>query len=138
MKTHPKNALKEISLEEFKNPPREYRGMPFWSWNCKLEMEELERQIEELKEMGFGGFFMHVRTGMDTPYLSDEYMEMVRGCVEKAKAEGMRACLYDEDRWSSGAAGGLVTKEKNIVRNICCLPPGLMGKRAEWKRRAVF
>ncbi len=34
-----KNALKEISLEEFKNPPREYRGMPFWSWNCKLEME---------------------------------------------------------------------------------------------------
>ncbi len=124
-----KNALKEISLEEFKNPPREYRGMPFWSWNCKLEMEELERQIEELKEMGFGGFFMHVRTGMDTPYLSDEYMEMVRGCVEKAKAEGMRACLYDEDRWSSGAAGGLVTKEKKYRQKYLLFTPWAYGEK---------
>lgn len=97
--------------------------MPFWSWNCKLEAEELARQIEELKEMGFGGFFMHVRTGMDTPYLSDEYMEIVRGCVEKAKAEGMRACLYDEDRWSSGAAGGMVTKEEKYRQKYLLFTP---------------
>lgn len=115
--------MKEFSLDEFKNPPREFRGMPFWSWNCKLDGEELARQIEELKEMGFGGFFMHVRTGMDTPYLSDEYMGIVKGCVKKAKAEGMLACLYDEDRWSSGAAGGLVTKEEKYRQKYLLFTP---------------
>ncbi len=105
-----KNKEKALSAELFKNPTSEYRGTPFWAWNCKLEKEELCRQIEVFKEMGLGGFHMHVRTGMATPYLSDEYMDIVKCCVEKAKSEKMLAWLYDEDRWPSGAAGGLVTR----------------------------
>ena len=42
--------------------------------------------------------------------LSDEFMHLIRQCVEKAKEEHMLAWLYDEDRWPSGAAGGYVTK----------------------------
>jgi len=61
--------------------------------------------------MGFGGFHMHVRTGLATEYLSDEYMEIIKACVEKARDEKMLAWLYDEDRWPSGAAGGIVTKD---------------------------
>lgn len=49
--------------------------------------------------MGFGGFHMHVRTGMDTEYLSDEFMHLIRSCTDKAKSEKMLAWLYDEDRW---------------------------------------
>ena len=60
--------------------------------------------------MGFGGFHMHSRTGMDNTYLSPEFMDLVKACVEKAKDEDMLAWLYDEDRWASGAAGGYVTK----------------------------
>lgn len=55
---------------------------------------------------------MHVRTGMATPYLSDEFMELIQACVEKCRKEHMLAWLYDEDRWPSGAAGGMVTKEQ--------------------------
>lgn len=106
------NGTPKLSDELFKNPTSEYRGTPFWAWNCKLEKDELLRQIDILKKMGFGGFHMHVRTGMDTPYLSDEYMQLIKSCVEKAKQEKMKAYLYDEDRWPSGAAGGLVTKDK--------------------------
>ena len=95
----------------FKDPTSEYRGTPFWAWNCKLDADELHRQQEIFKEMGFGGAHMHVRSGMATPYLSDEYMELIKGCVEKAKSMDMLAYLYDEDRWPSGAAGGLVTKD---------------------------
>lgn len=73
---------------------------------------ELMRQIEIFRQMGFGGFHMHVRTGMETPYLSDEHMDMVRRCVDKAREQKMLAWLYDEDRWPSGAAGGLVTAEE--------------------------
>ncbi len=53
---------------------------------------------------------MHVRSGMATKYLSDEYMSLIKSYTEKAKKENMLAWLYDEDRWASGAAGGYVTK----------------------------
>ncbi len=107
-----KNSAPVLSDELFRNPTCEYRGTPFWAWNSELKLDELERQIDIFKEMGLGGFHMHVRTGMSTPYLNDEFMGLVKGCVEKAKKEEMLAWLYDEDRWPSGAAGGLVTKDE--------------------------
>ena len=101
-----------LSAELFKNPTSEYRGTPFWAWNCKLNKELLTRQIEYLKEMGFGGFHMHSRSGMATEYLSEDFFELVKACADKAKKEDMLAYLYDEDRWPSGSAGGLLTKDK--------------------------
>ncbi len=113
------NNTSELSPQLFQNPTSEYRGTPFWAWNGKLEKEELLRQIDIFKEMGLGGFHMHVRTGMETPYLSDEFKELVRVCTQKAKEEGMLSWLYDEDRWPSGAAGGLITKDKaNRKRHV--------------------
>ncbi len=95
----------------FDNPPALLRATPFWSWNNRLDPDQLCRQIDCFKKMGMGGFHMHPRTGLDTEYMGPAYMEAVRRCVEKAKSEGMLAWLYDEDRWPSGAAGGLVTRD---------------------------
>lgn len=106
-----KSKEKSLSRELFQNPTNEYRGAPFWAWNQALSPEVLVRHIDYFKEMGIGGFHMHCRTGLDTPYMGEEYKECVRACVDKAKAEGMYAYLYDEDRWPSGAAGGKVTKD---------------------------
>lgn len=103
------NQTPELLDECFRQPGSEYRGTPFWAWNGRLNDEKLCQQIEMLKTMGMGGFHMHVRTGMDTPYLNEEFMSHVRTCVEKAKQEHMLAWLYDEDRWPSGTAGGRVT-----------------------------
>lgn len=100
------------SDSKFKNPPEKYRGFPFWAWNSELKKDVLEEQIEIFKEMGFGGFFMHVRQGLETRYLGKDFMNAVEVCVNKAKQLGMYAFLYDEDRWPSGAAGGFVTKNK--------------------------
>ena len=102
--------LKPFSDALFREPTAEYRGAPFWGWNGALDKEELCRQIEVFRKMGFGGFHMHVRTGLQTHYLSDEFFEMVSACIEKAASENMLAWLYDEDRWPSGQAGGTVTK----------------------------
>ena len=99
-------------MDLWKNPTSEYRGTPFWAWNCELDKDMLMRQIEYLKEMGFGGFHMHSRAGMGTEYLGEEFMELVKACRDKAEEENMLAWLYDEDRWPSGAAGGYVTKTK--------------------------
>lgn len=99
--------LKEL----FKNPGKDYRGAPFWSWNDRLRPDELETQVRDMKEHGMGGFFMHSREGLETPYLSEEWMNCIKRTVETAKEVGMNAWLYDEDRWPSGFAGGLVAKE---------------------------
>lgn len=107
-----KNQTKELPQELFQNPTSEYRATPFWAWNCQLNPEQLKRQIGALQEMGFGGFHMHSRTGMATEYLSKEFFDLVRTCIAEAKNKKMLAWLYDEDRWPSGAAGGLVTKTK--------------------------
>ncbi len=118
-----KNTDASLPEELFRNPTSEYRGTPFWAWNSYLTKEELERQIDIFKEMGLGGFHMHVRTGLKNQYLSDSYMDLVNDCVQKAKSEKMLAWLYDEDRWPSGAAGGLVTcDEKYRARSLLFTP----------------
>lgn len=86
-----------------------FRGAPFWSWNDKLEPEELRRQIREFHQQGIGGFFMHARIGLDTPYMSEEWMRGIAACVDEARKLGLLAWLYDEDKWPSGFAGGIVS-----------------------------
>lgn len=100
--------------KEFENPGSEFRGKPFWAWNSKLEPAELRRQIRLMKRMGLGGFFMHARVGLNTAYLSDDWFACVRACLDEAKKQGMQAWAYDEDRWPSGAAGGLVTQNRAL------------------------
>lgn len=102
-------SLLEIK-EKFDEPGNAWRGKPFWSWNGELEKEELIRQIHVMKEMGMGGFFMHSRTGLRTEYLGDEWFDLINACADEAEKLGMEAWLYDEDRWPSGLAGGLVTQ----------------------------
>ena len=94
------------------NPGAEYRGKPFWSWNGALEEEELLRQIDVMKEMGFGGYFMHSRTGLITEYLGEKWFSLIRKCSEYGYEHGMESWIYDEDRWPSGTCGGLVTRNK--------------------------
>lgn len=102
--------------KEFASPAAKYSGAPFWAWDEKLLAPELSLQIDELREGGMGGFFMHAREGRITPYLSKEWMDAVRISVEKAKQLGMLAYLYDEDRWPSGFAGGIVPRENPNFR----------------------
>ncbi|VGO11481.1 hypothetical protein PDESU_00025 [Pontiella desulfatans] len=99
-----------MQIDNFLNPSAEWRGKPFWSWNGKLEKDELLRQIDVIKEMGMGGFFMHSRTGLETEYLGEEWFELINTCADYAESIGLEAWLYDEDRWPSGLAGGIVSQ----------------------------
>ena len=109
---YPKNQSEKLSQQLFAQPTSEYRAAPFWAWNCRLDEATLKEQIDVFERMGMGGFFMHVRTGLETPYMNEDFMRCIRACVEKAKSNQMLAYLYDEDRWPSGAAGGKVTQEE--------------------------
>ncbi len=89
-----------------------YASMPFWSWNDKLEEEELRRQIRDMKRLGMSGFFMHARGGLETEYMSDEWFDCIKVCIDEAKKQGMEAWAYDENGWPSGFAGGKLLEEK--------------------------
>lgn len=111
------------NLEKFRNPDADFRGKPFWAWNCRLDKNKLLRQIDYFKEMGMGGFTIHCRTGLDTEYLGKEFLEIVNACVKKAEELDMKVCLYDEDRWPSGYGAGRVTcDEKYRARYLVFSP----------------
>jgi len=89
-----------------------YRAMPFWAWNGKLDPQELRRQVRIMHAMGMNGFFMHSRLGLATDYLQQEWFDCIKAALDEAEKLGMTASLYDEDRWPSGAAGGLITADE--------------------------
>ena len=93
---------------DFKFVPKEYRPIPFWSWNEKLETKETREQIRQMDEAGIGGFFMHARGGLQTPYMGEEWFDNVSASVDEGHKRGMRPWAYDENGWPSGFGSGLV------------------------------
>lgn len=104
-------VIMENIKRKLSNIPIEYRAVPFWSWNDKLEPEELRRQIRWMKENGIGGFFMHARGGLKTEYMSEEWMECIDACCDEAEKIGLHAWAYDENGWPSGFCGGKLLED---------------------------
>ena len=103
-------------IKDTKEHSIEYGSIPFWSWNDKLDPEELRRQIDVMHDLKMNGFFMHARGGLETEYLGDDWFEAIDASVDEAKKFGMEAWSYDENGWPSGFAGGKVLEdEKNLA-----------------------
>ena len=96
---------------------RDYRPVPFWSWNDDLQPEELVRQIHDMKDKGIGGFFMHARGGLKTEYLGEKWFECIKACVEESKKVDMNAWSYDENGWPSGFAGMKLLEDPENLEN---------------------
>ncbi|NLD87248.1 MAG: hypothetical protein GX633_03205, partial [Clostridiales bacterium] len=100
-------------IENIRHNSISHGSIPFWSWNDKLKEEELRRQIRRMKDLGMNGFFMHARFGLETEYLSEEWFDCVRACVDEAERLDMEAWSYDENGWPSGFAGGKLLEDRN-------------------------
>jgi len=88
-----------------------YKGIPFWSWNDELDETELINQIQWMHDKGIGGFFMHARGGLTTPYLGEKWFSCIEACLKKAKELNMEAYAYDENGWPSGFVGGKLLED---------------------------
>lgn len=97
--------------EQFKNPDAIYRPAPFWIWNEEMSSEETIRQLKEMREHGFGGGFAHVRLGLISPYLGEEFFKCWDETLEFCKQNDIKLYMYDENGWPSGTAGGKVMRE---------------------------
>lgn len=118
-------AKNSVKLDDslFYDPSSEYRAAPFWAWNTKLDWDDMKKQIEVFKEMGMGGFHIHSRIGLNTPYLCEEFLQYVKKCNDKAKDMGMLTWLYDEDKWPSGFGGGYVTQNRDFRSRYLLFSP---------------
>ena len=100
-----------LSRELFRDPPAEYRPMPFWFWNTRLKEDELLGQVREMHAKGCGGFFIHARFGLETEYLGDEWFRLIARTCDLSRELGMEVWLYDEESFPSGLMGGRITSE---------------------------
>ncbi|HJD23532.1 MAG TPA: hypothetical protein H9694_05230 [Firmicutes bacterium] len=115
------NAMKNNWANILRQDLTAYRCLPFWSWNDRLQDEELVRQIRQMKQAGMGGFFMHARSGLTLEYMSDDWFHAVDVCRKEAAAQGMEAWCYDENGWPSGFAGmKLLEDPENWVHYLTC------------------
>lgn len=98
----------QLLLAKLKNPPAEFRPVPLWSWNDKLDPDVLKWQIREMFKAGLGGFFMHARGGLKTGYLKEDWLDCIQTSIEEGLKCSLGAWIYDENGWPSGFSDGLV------------------------------
>ncbi|MBI3948698.1 MAG: hypothetical protein HY321_22500 [Armatimonadetes bacterium] len=88
---------------EFRQPPPGYGPVPLWFWNARLDEDEVRRQIREMREKGCAGAFVCARHGLQTPFLSEEWLRLARAAVEESVACGFQLWLHDEPDASADA-----------------------------------
>ena len=113
----------------FRDPGHEWRGKPFWSWNGRLEKDELIRQLHIFKEMGMEAPFALPRRTEDRIPRARVVRLLTNAVADEAEKIGMEAFLYDEERWPSGSAGGMVTENPAYRMNFVTLYDARRGIR---------
>lgn len=81
---------------EFKNPSVEFRPAALWLWNSDVSYSDIDRNLTEFKEAGFGGVFIYQCQGMIDESFVVEHPELYRYAVDAAKKEGLYIRIYDK------------------------------------------
>src|SRR5688572_10400737 len=111
----------------FVAPPDDSRIMMRWWWfGPSVTKAEIERELRKMKEGGIGGVEVQpvypllpddAANGIrNIPYLSDEFLEMLRFASEKSKELGMRFDLTLGSGWSFGGAKTPITEAAGQLR----------------------
>ncbi|MFS4482748.1 glycosyl hydrolase [Hyunsoonleella sp. 2307UL5-6] len=112
-------------FSKFQNPPAEARPFVRWWWNGnKVKTEELDRQLESLKHVGFGGVEINpiaMPLSFDDStaslvWMSDEWIDMVVHAAKKAKDLGMITDMIAGTGWPFG--GEFLQDEETCQRMV--------------------
>ncbi len=137
-------------ISGFKNPPADYWPHTRWWWpGNPVSKSEITYELEEMRSHGIRGVeqisMSEVYEKGNIPYLSDEFMEMLRHTVKEAKRLGMEVSLnFGGPGWIIG--GGWVKEEeksKDMVPTFTdlngntiysgSLPDGLTKTKRSWE-----
>lgn len=84
---------------------------PFWFINGDITRTNIASELDEMISKGIHEVIVHPRYGIAVDYLSDDWFQIFRCCLEGAKSRSMRIWIYDELNWPSGTAGMTVQAE---------------------------
>lgn len=100
------------------------RPICFFTLNDTLTKIGIRETVRKLSEGGFGGVYIHCRSGYTGNYLQQNWFEACDELISVLNELGMEAWVYDEFGWPSGIAGGNVLKkdanyrQKWLVKNL--------------------
>ncbi len=127
--------MKERAISAIADEFKKEAVVPFWMWNDRLERDSLLKQLQEIKERGMNQVIIHPRLGLETPYLSEEWFEMVGFVVRAAEKSNMGLWIYDELNWPSGYAGGEVLRRNPelCAKHLVQTGNGFETRNTSWK-----
>ncbi len=111
----------------FQSPPADTRIMMRWWWfGPSVTKAELERELRVMRDGGIGGVEVQPvypllpddpKAGhRNIPYLSDEFLDMLKFTAQKTKELGMRFDLTLGSGWSFGGAKTPITEAAGQLR----------------------
>jgi hypothetical protein len=95
----------------FPNPPREFAAIHWSIWGGQQSKERILADIENVNASGGGIYMINNSRGLQPPYLSPAYMELVKFAVDECKKRGMKVWIEGDGGYPDGFAGGLIRKD---------------------------
>lgn len=104
--------MAKILKKLIKADMRDYSPIALWSWNNKIDREELIKQIHSMKFSGCGRFIIKPALGLRTEYLGVEWFDLIKTCLTEAKHLEMNVYLSDGLNFNVDFYGQLEESER--------------------------
>ena len=118
--------ITRFDADEFARPDNCFQPTYTWIWNAPIDREGIRTRLNEMAAAGIRGTYIlpeppqfrptSMKTFLAPPYLSYEFMELVRYALEYALSLDMVVWMYDEGGWPSGSACGQVARMDPSLR----------------------
>ncbi len=98
-----------MDIREFKDIYGEFYPSVVWDWCAKPTPEEIDMQLEKFSDCGISTVYIRPAKGLVTPYLSDDYLELIRTAARRGARYGVSLFICDENSSASGNGGREIT-----------------------------
>ena len=100
----------------WRNPPSEYGPQPYVDLSGQVSQPEIQRDLDEIKRLGFRAITVQAGVSLPFDYLSPQYFSFFKMLVAEAKQRNLRVWIVDDIGYPSGFAGGKFTREAPSLR----------------------
>jgi alpha-L-rhamnosidase len=100
----------------WRNPPSEYGPQPYVDLSGQVSQPEIQRDLDEIKRLGFRAITVQAGVSLPFDYLSPQYFSFFKMLVAEAKQRNLRVWIVDDIGYPSGFAGGKFTSDAPSLR----------------------
>jgi alpha-L-rhamnosidase len=100
----------------WRNPPSEYGPQPYVDLSGQVSQPEIQRDLDEIKRLGFRAITVQAGVSLPFEYLSPQYFAFFQMLVAEAKQRDLRVWIVDDIGYPSGFAGGKFTRDAPDLR----------------------